>query len=45
MVRSAVYNVSDKSVGKGRGLLNEKQIKELAPIIQDTMLKHGYPEN
>jgi len=45
MVRSAVYNVSDKSVGKGRGLLNEKEIKELAPIIQDTMLKHGYPEN
>lgn len=38
----AVSDVNPKSIGKGRRSINEDTIHRLVPLIQDTMIRHGY---
>lgn len=41
-INDAVKDISASSIGKGKLLIDELSVSEIAPIIKNTMLSHGY---
>lgn len=41
-IKSAVHDVSDRSLGKGRQALGEELTQRLYPLIGDTLRRYGY---